>query len=209
MPRSAFALVARGLWLCLASGGWAYVRAWRLAFEVARRARCYAEGEVLLVPGFLLVDDEVPPPYARRLRRALRLWSPHHRLLLSGVAAGPESQSEALAGYGYLRDLGLPASAMVELDAMARNTAENLRQARDRLTHAQALVIVSNRWHLARCALLARQLGVPAKLCAAERRWRNDLFGLAALCREAFALLCFLGRDATRHDPRQLLDAPP
>lgn len=201
-------LLARGLGLCLISGGWYLLRAWRLVYAVARRAPCFVEGEVLLVPGYRLQGDEVPPAYARRLRRACRLWRSDRRLLLSGVAAGPNQQSEALAGYAFLRDLGLPAGAPVELDVHARDTEENLIEGQRRLRGGESLVIISNRWHLARCAVLARQLGLPTRLCAAERRWMGDLFGLLALCREAFALLCFCGRDALRATPGQLLDHP-
>ena len=206
MPADRLQCIARGLALCLSSAGLLYLRAWRLAYAVARRAPCYADGEALLVPGFRLRGDEVPAAYAARLRRACRLWRSDRRLLLSGIAAAPEAQSEALAGYAFLRDLGLPASAPVELDVLARDTAENLSEARRRLREGESLVIISNRWHLARCALLARQLGLPAKLCAAERRWQGHPYALLALCREAFALLCFCGSEAARITPRQLLD---
>lgn len=196
----------RGLWLCLASGGLDYLRAWRLALVVGQRAPSFATGSLLLVPGYRLHEDEVARPYARRLRRAVRLWRPAHRVLLSGRATFRGGQSEALAGYGFLRDLGLPASADVELDVVAADTADNLCQARSRALPGDSLVIISNRWHLARCALLARQFDMPAKLCAAERHWHTDLFVLMALSREAFALLCFCGREAAAITPRQLLE---
>jgi uncharacterized SAM-binding protein YcdF (DUF218 family) len=198
--------LGRGVALCLCSAGLLYLRAWQLVFEVARRAPCFADGSVLLVPGFRLQDDEVPPAYARRLRRACRLWRRDRRLLLSGVAAGPEQQSEALAGYAFLRDLGLPAHAAVDLDVLARDTAENLAEAQGRVRQGERLVLISNRWHLARCAVLARQLGLPVKLCAAERRWQSDLHAWLAVCREAFAMLCLCGVAGARTPPRELLD---
>jgi uncharacterized SAM-binding protein YcdF (DUF218 family) len=199
--------LGRGFALCLFSAGFLYLRAWRLVFEVARRAPCFADGSVLLVPGFRLQDDEVPAAYARRLRRACRLWRRDRRLLLSGVAAGPDQQSEALAGYAFLCDLGLPAHATVDLDVLARDTAENLAQAQRRVRQGERLVLISNRWHLARCAVLARQLGLPVKLCAAERRWQSDAYAWLALCREAFALLCFCGLAGARSAPRELLES--
>jgi vancomycin permeability regulator SanA len=196
----------RGLAWSVFSGGVFYLRAWRLAWQVSRRAPCFAEGEVLLVPGYRLQADEVPPAYARRLRRARRLWRPDRRLLLSGCAAGPDDRSEALAGFSFLRDLGLPSSARVTLDVRAWDTRQNLIEAHRRLLPEETLVIISNRWHLARCALLARQLGLRAKICAAERRWHGDAFAWIALCREAFALLCFCGREAATLSPKLILD---
>lgn len=192
--------------LCLVSFGWAYLRAWQLALLVARQARCFAEGELLLVPGHRLRADDLPPAYQRRLRRACRLWRSDRRLLISGAAAAAEEQSEALAGYAFLRDLGLPVAAAVELDQTARDTRDNLVEARRRLRTDETLVVISNRWHLARCALLARQIGIEAKLCAAERYWQNDSASRLALCREAFALLCFCGLDAVRTPARSLLE---
>lgn len=192
--------------LCLVSGGWLWWRSVRLVLAVARRAPCYAEGQVLLVPGYRLHGDEVPYPYALRLRRAVRLWRPGRRLVLSGAAAGPGQPSEALAGYVGLRDLGLPAAAPVDLDEAARDTLGNLAAARERSRRGETAVVISNRWHLARCALLARQIGLDVKLCAAERRWRANAFAGLALCREAFAILCCCGAEAARIPPHRLLE---
>nr|WP_282452686.1 YdcF family protein [Lysobacter sp. CAU 1642] len=152
--------------------------------------------------------DEVPKTYVRRLRRARRLWSPDRRIVLSGFAARAGEQSEAHAGYAFLRDLGLPGSAQVDLDIQARDTEENLREAARRTAAGETLVIISNRWHLARCILIARRLGVAAKPCAAERRWQGGVFAWLALGREALALLAHGGRDALHASPNSLLEPP-
>lgn len=199
----------RGVWLCLRSGGGLWVRALRLVMAVARTAPTYAEGACVLVPGHRLAYDEVPPAYARRLKRALRLWHPRCRLLLSGTSADDVAQSEALAGYVYLRDHGLPPGALVELDGLARDTAQNLADARQRLGEGAAVVIVSNRWHLARCVWLARAAGLRGRACAAERRLRLDPYVLLALAREAFLLLCDAGEAAILPTPKQLTDPEP
>lgn len=199
----------RGGWLCLRSGGLLWWRALRLVLGVARTAPTYAEGACLLVPGHRLAYDEVPPDYARRLKRALRLWHPRCRLLISGTSADDVAQSEALAGYVYLRDHGLPAGALVELDGHARDTAQNLADARQRLGDGAAVVIVSNRWHLARCVWLARAAGLRGRACAAERRLLIDPYVLLALAREAFLLLCDGGEAAILSTSKQLTDPEP
>jgi len=197
----------RGLALILGSGGWLWWLAWRLAWRVARSAPTFARADVIVVPGYRLRDDEIPRPYELRLARALRLYRSGSLLLISGTAAGPASQSEALAGFTALRDLGLPADAPVLLETQARDSEENLRAAALMLgAPAGGVVVVSNRWHLARLAALLWRLGLNWKVCAAERRWRPGLFAHAALAREAFSLVCFLGLELTRLDVHRLLE---
>ena len=70
----------------------------------------------------------------------------------------------------------------LQLEAQSRDTLQNLRNARE-LLHGAArrvmaggagkdalprVTLLSNRYHLARCALFARQLGFDCELCAAE-----------------------------------------
>lgn len=201
---------ALALRLCLGSAGWRWWQACRIVAEVARRAPCFAEGAILVVPGYRLDEDAIPPPYASRLQRALRLWRPEGLLLLSGTAATLGDQSEALAGYAFLRDAGLPATARVVLDPHARDTDENLRMAAHWLRSATAgeVVVISNRWHLARIAWLLRRHGLAWKVCAAERRWRPDGFARLALLREGLALLAYAGGEVARLQSRRLLELP-
>ena len=72
-----------------------------------------------------------------------------------------------------------------------------------------AVVIVSNRWHLARCVWLARATGLRGRACAAERHLRLDPHVLLALAREAFLLLCDGGEAAILATPKQLTDPEP
>lgn len=201
-----FQRLLRALGWTLLSGGWLWWRACRVSWVVARIAPPHARGAVLLVPGYRLRDDEVTPAYARRLRRALELCRGGQRLLLSGYARRRDQPSEALAGFAYLCDLGLPADVAVQLDVCARDTEENLAEAARLLPPGRSAVIISNRWHLARCAWLARRAGLAWPVCAAERRWRPDLFAWAALLRDGLSLLSYCGPQVLRIDPRKLLE---
>ena len=79
---------------------------------------------------------------------------------------------------------GLALDAPIQLESASRDTLQNLRNARASLGRRAQLrpdhesgppgplrvTRLSSRYHLARCALFARQLGFDAELCAAESR---------------------------------------
>ncbi len=207
--------ILRALAFTFGSGGVLLWLTARRIHAVARLASCRAPGAaIVVVPGYRLAGGEVPPPFAARLSRALQLWRRDRAriLLLSGAAAHPDGPSEAAGGLALLCDLGLPPDARVVLDSLARDTDENLRNAAGLLERSPGsdnppadVVIVSNRWHLARCAWHAEQLGLPWRICAAERRWQPHPFALVALLREAASLLSFAGPAAARIDPHRLM----
>lgn len=198
----------RGLALAVASGGWLWWRALCRISIVAARAPTVASTAAIVIPGFRLRVDEVSSVYALRLDRALLLWrlNPQAVVLLSGRALDVDSQSEALAGFVQLSDRGLPVAATVLLDESAQDTEQNLCAAARLLGALSPVTVVSNRWHLARCALLARRQGLDWRICAAERRWRPGFYAWIAVAREALSLLSFLGKEAARFEPRGLLE---
>ncbi len=156
---------------------------------------------VVLVFGQRLRDDQPGPDYQWRLRRALQLIRRQQAarvLLLGGHSGG--TQTEAAAGYAWLRRRGLAATALVELEQESVDSLENLRQARGLLrppTGNAALppvALVSSRYHLARCQLLARSLGLTCVPVAAEpvlpRHWR---YFLALLLEATYLMWIDLG----------------
>ncbi len=122
------------------------------------------------------LEREVPEhDYRQRLQRALALaQSQHtdHLLLLGGASAG--QVSEASAGHAWLQQQGLPAGVRVELEQNSADSLENLRHARQLLQELSAdtglppVALVTSRYHLARCLLLARRLGLNGVPIAAE-----------------------------------------
>ena len=130
---------------------------------------------VVLVFGHQLRDGLPQLDYRWRLHRVLREAHADRAeriLLLGGCSDG--MHSEAAAGYEWLRCHGLPAAVHVELEQESIDSLENLRQAR-RLLGAQLpgaalppVALVSSRYHLARCQLLAHRLGFACVTIAAE-----------------------------------------
>ena len=130
---------------------------------------------IALVFGRRLQGNAPEHDFRQRLQRALALARQQHTdhlLLLGGCSGGP--CSEASAGHAWLQQQGLPQQVRVELEQASLDSLENLRHARQLLL-AQAdaaglppVALVSSRYHLARCQLLARRLGFHGQPVAAE-----------------------------------------
>ena len=174
--------------VCVLSAGLVYVGYFVHVLRVARRAPCLPRhGECVLLFGKHAPQGRIDRDFAMRLDRAVSLWNerpPARVVLLGGGADGEPSEAE-IARRG-LFDRGIAFDAPLQLEAASRDTLQNLRNARLLLRPAAAaggaslsidpavamvplqVTLLSNRYHLARCALFARQLGFDAELCAAE-----------------------------------------
>jgi vancomycin permeability regulator SanA len=128
---------------------------------------------IALVFGRRLEGGAPEHDYQQRLGRTLTLAQhaqTDHVMLLGGCSGG--QRSEASAGHAWLQRHGLPGHVRVELEQDSVDSLENLRHAR-RLLQADGadlppVALVTSRYHLARCLLLARQLGFTGLPVAAE-----------------------------------------
>jgi len=151
---------------------------------------------VVLVFGRRLEQDEPEADYRHRLGRALALTREAlvERLLLLGGVSG-SSISEAAAGHRWLLREGLPGDVPVELEHESIDSLENLRQARGLLRGDDGseplppVALVTSRYHLARCQLLAQRLGFASVPIAAEPRLRLTPRALRLLLLESAYLM--------------------
>lgn len=178
----------------LLSAGLVYLVYLRRVLRIASASSASVDAPgTLLVFGKRLIDGEPDHDYRRRLQRAHALASARPVQALVLLGGGPPGASEAEVGLQSLRRLGLPAELPVQLEDRSLDTLQNLRNARALLgaDHRGPLLLVSNRYHLARCAQLAGQLGLDYRLCAAEPGFSLREQGLSRLLVEA-AYLCWL-----------------
>lgn len=178
---------------CVLSLGLVYLAYLVQVVRVARRAGCTTGGAGrVLVFGKQLVDGGPDAEFERRLARAASLAAADPGLELVVLGGGePGGPTEADVGAARLQALGV-APARIRREDRSRDTLENLRNARGMLDDPAApLALLSNRYHLARCLALARQLGLTVRACAAESGFDPSQQRPGLLAREA-ALLCWL-----------------
>ncbi|QSX74086.1 YdcF family protein [Lysobacter arenosi] len=163
---------------CLFSAGLVYLGYFVHVLRVARRAPCRPQqGNCVLLFGKHSPQGRMDHDFQARLDRAVSLWThspPASVVLLGGGAPGEATEAE-LARRGLFAR-GVAQDAPLLLESQSRDTLQNLRNARALLGERMRsrVTLLSSRYHLARCALFARQLGFDAELCAAEPRLRLD-----------------------------------
>jgi uncharacterized SAM-binding protein YcdF (DUF218 family) len=158
---------------CLFSGGLVYLGYLLHVLRVAHSAPCRPErGECVLLFGKHAPHGRIDRDFEARLERAVSLWHaqpPGTVVLLGGGAVNEASEAEIARRELLAR--GIDAGTALRLEGQSRDTLQNLRNARELLRDGAAdvrVTLLSNRYHLARCALFARQLGFDWELCAAE-----------------------------------------
>jgi vancomycin permeability regulator SanA len=183
---------------CVLSAGLVYLGYFVHVLRIARKASCVPErGECVLLFGKNAPQGRLDHDFEARLDRAVSVWearAPSSVVLLGG--GPPDAPSEAELARSGLFARGVASDAPLWLEAQSRNTLQNLRNARSMLGSRRAIdggrlrvTLLSSRYHLARCALFAKQLGFDAELCAAEPRLRMSPRMLLRIAGEA-AYVC-------------------
>lgn len=181
---------------CVLSAGLVYAGYFVHAFRVARSTSCEPRaGRCLLVFGKHAPSGQIDADFDARIARAGAVWRSHapERMVLLG--GGPEGQlTEAeLARSALIAQVSVDESVL-HLERESRDTLQNLRNARDLLrdtAYQGPVVLLTSRYHLARCRQFARQLGIEAELCAAEARLALTPRNLWRIAGEA-GYLCLL-----------------
>lgn len=182
----------------VASGGLLWLFFFLRTLVLAQRAPLQPQAATtLLLFGKRLDGDRIDADYAARIGRiAALLRNGTYPVLLLGGRTGA-GLSEAQAALAELHRHGLPADADVRCEDASTDTLENLRNARELLGESAAarVALVSSRYHLPRCLLLAQSLGFDAEIVAAEPRLSLRPGLLVRLALEASYCLWFdIGR---------------
>lgn len=182
------------LLVVLLSGGISLLIAIGYVWRTARRTTATADGQHVVVLGKRLHNSVPDHDYRLRLARALALYRANNTrmfYLLGGKTSDAEI-TESLAGQQYLEAEGIPCSN-IWLEQTSRNTLENIRQLR---AHhdipGQHIVLITNRYHLARAKIMARQFGYHIELCAAEQDGTAGFTGILMYVLEGMLMHWYL-----------------
>lgn len=159
-----------------------------------------------LVMARKLHGGKVTSDYRARLTRAACLYTTGEgKLILLGGYTSPGPLSEAGAGALHLQGLGVDPARIV-IEDRSRHTLENLQQARGLLSeiHCQHPALITNRYHLARCRMMAEGLDLDCQLYPAEPVFHHGIITYLKIVKETFFLHWYLtGRQWSRVSSNQ------
>jgi len=181
-----FAMLALSVVLMLVSLGTSLLLAFGYVLWTALHARHVAPaGSRIVVLGMRLDETGEPTPHYRaRPDQAWTLWqrTPESGIAFLGGRTSSGIKSESDGRVAHLRAHRVPDDRLHSEDR-SRHTLENLLHYRERFPHCQGEqpLLITSRFHLARCSLLAADLALRTRLVqpkpAGSRR-----FGISLVC---------------------------
>jgi uncharacterized SAM-binding protein YcdF (DUF218 family)/glycopeptide antibiotics resistance protein len=141
------------------------------------RQRPTGRADAVVVLGSRVYGDRVPPLLAARIDRGIEVFNDLRdrypgadiKLICSGGQGADEVMSEGEAMARYAVAQGVPED-LVLAETQSRNTRENLTLSRELLEQqgsGTAMVVSTNNFHALRAAIIARELGLDARVVGA------------------------------------------
>lgn len=183
-----YLMLLLSVFVIFATVGISYLIYLRKIYLSAKHTKTYCQNnKMICILGKKLLNDKPDDEYLLRLERARNILDSgdSSEVLLLGGKTGRATISEAYAGKEYLLKNSIDESR-IYLEEKSRNTLENFLNAIDLLRNKdKEIVVVSNRYHLARAKQLAVGLGLKVELCAAEEKLNMNVSTLFKLLLEA------------------------
>lgn len=161
------------VFVIFATAGISYLFYFRKTYLFAKQAKTScANNKIICVLGKKLFNNKPDDEYVARLERAriILQYDDSAEVMLLGGQTGMAVISEAHAGKEYLIKNNIEISR-IYLEEKSRNTLENFSNAIDLFNNKnKEIIVISNRYHLARAKQLAKGLGLSVEVCAAEEK---------------------------------------
>lgn len=176
------------VFVIFATAGISYVFYFWKTYVFASSAKMDCHGDrMVCVLGKKLLNDKPDKEYLLRLERARIILEEDSgsEVMLLGGRTGTATISEAYAGKEYLIGHKIEASR-IHLEEKSHNTLENFSNAIELLKNKnKKLIVISNRYHLARAKQLALGLGLKVEVCAAENKLKMNFSTFTKILLEA------------------------
>ena len=179
----------------IATAGISYLFCFKKIFQTAHKTTHDCEENVVLcVLGKKLINNKPDSEYLLRLNRASHILNndeQSHAILLGGKT-GKASISEAFAGKEILLSNNIDPSR-INLEEASINTLENIKNAITLVKKKdKKIVVVTNRYHLARAEQMSKGFGLDVEICAAEEKLNINLVTFFKLMSEALHVHWYL-----------------
>ncbi|MCK4864629.1 MAG: YdcF family protein [Gammaproteobacteria bacterium] len=179
----------------IATAGISYLFCFKKIFQTANKTTHDCEENVVLcVLGKKLINNKPDNEYLLRLHRASHILNidEQSQAILLGGKTGKANISEAFAGKEFLLSNNIKASR-INLEESSINTLENIKNAIALVSDKdKKIVVVTNRYHLARVKQTSEGFGLDVVLCAAEDKLKLDFVTLFKLMIEALHVHWYL-----------------
>jgi len=181
--------------IMIATAGISYLFCFKKIFQTANKTTHDCEENVVLcVLGKKLINNKPDSEYLLRLNRACHILNndeQSHAILLGGKT-GKASISEAFAGKEVLLSNNIDPSR-INLEEASINTLENIKNAITLVREKdKKIVVVTNRYHLARAEQMSKGFGLDVEICAAEEKLTINLVTFFKLMIEALHVHWYL-----------------
>lgn len=175
--------------LMIATAGSSYLFWFIKIFKTANTVTHNCDEDVMVfVLGKKLINNKPDSEYVQRLKRAydILIKDKDSQIIILGGKTGDATITEAFAGKLFLEEYKIDPSR-INLEEHSRNTLENIKNAIKVFNlKNKKIVIISNRYHLARAKKMAHGFGLEVNLCAAEEKLNLNLLSVLKLMIEAF-----------------------
>lgn len=149
----------------------------------------HGDYDYILVHGFDVQGEVIPPILRERLEKALELHQiSGKKLVLSGGKGSDRNLSEAMHMHNYLASLGVPEEEMI-LEERSATTVENLEFVQALLDadgEKHSYVCVTSDYHVLRTIMLARRTGMEAQGVGSQTDFQH---WVSAMIREYVAIM--------------------
>ena len=183
-----YSMLVLSLLVMTATAGLSYFYFLIKTFSIAKKTSSECNENVLVcVLGKKLINEKPDHEYTSRLNRVTYILKNDEKsqAILLGGKTGKATISEAFAGKEYLLNENIH-SSRINLEEASVNTIENFKNAMTLINDSdQDIIVVTNRYHLARAKKMAEGFGLDIILCAAEKKLNIDFISVYKLIIEA------------------------
>jgi uncharacterized SAM-binding protein YcdF (DUF218 family) len=165
-------------------------------FSFAKNEECLTSNKanVLIVLGKKLKNNLPDDEYMMRLNRAAQVLkdNPDSKVYILGGLTGVANIAESDAGKKVLLSLGVD-NKRVFLEKKSNHTLENLKNFYSMSDDKnQKVLLVTNRYHMARSIMMAKGFKINARSCPAEDNFKYTFTNIGKIIIEAFYVNFYL-----------------